>query len=248
MILDIDIGNTRLKWRLSHNLEIISAGNESGYLQEMLVNLLLKIKDKNVKRIRLAHVLRIDCEKEITAFFYKKINVVVEYARAKDRCGVVINQYYQPEQLGVDRWLAVLAAFDHARKACCVIDCGSAITVDFILDDGAYIGGYITSGLTLLAKSLSENTKLLPEIETYKHAKLLYGKSTIEAIQSGTLLMVVSFIERSIKNVGKSENKITPLYLTGGDAEVLAKHLVLLDAQIILMPNLVLDGLSVALP
>jgi type III pantothenate kinase len=246
MILDIDLGNTRLKWRLSDGLTIISKGDEQSHLQEMLANLLLKIKNLKIKRIRLAHVLGGEREKEITNFFYKNLNIPVECASVENYRGTIVNQYYKPEQLGIDRWLAVLAAFNHARSQCCIIDCGSAITVDFVSDGNIYLGGYIVPGLQFLAKSLAENTKQLPEIEQYKNAKLQYGRSTIEAIQNGILLMAVSFLERSIKDF--SEGKSIPVYLTGGDATILSSYLKLPTIQINIVPSLVLDGLSIALP
>lgn len=248
MILDIDVGNTRLKWRLSDGLVIISAGHEGGCLQEMLVNLILKINDVQVERVRLAHVLGMEREKEIVTFFLKKINIVVECVRSKNRCGAVINKYHYPEQLGVDRWLAVLAAFNHAKNECHIISCGTAITVDFVSEEGVYVGGYIAPGLKLLVKSLSENTKLIPQIEEDKYKSLSHGKSTVEAIQNGALLMTVSFIERSIKNFRERNDKAIPLYLAGGDAELLAEHLRLPAVQINIVPNLVLDGLPIALP
>lgn len=248
MILDIDVGNTRLKWRLSDGLVVVSAGHESGCLQEMLINLLLKIDHIEVKRVRLAHVLGSQREKEITAFFLKNINIIVECARVKNFCGAVVNKYYHPEHLGVDRWLSILAAFDHAKDECHIVGCGTAITVDFISEAGIYSGGYIVPGVRMLAKSLSENTKLLPKIEIDNYENLSYGTSTKEAIQNGALLMAVSFIEKSIENYNKKNNKTIPLYLTGGDAEMLIEHLTLPASHINLMPNLVLDGLPIALP
>lgn len=248
MILDIDIGNTCLKWRLSDNAAEVLADKENGLLQEMLISLMFKVGGRKIDRVRLAHVLGRDREKEIIAFFDKKINIVVECAKSKDRCGEVINKYERPEQLGVDRWMCILAAFYQAKGCCCVIDCGSAITVDFISNDGTYVGGYIAPGLRLLTKSLSDNTKLLPLVDRNNCADVTHGKSTIDALQNGVLLMAVSFIEKSVKNFNEKNNQMVRLYLTGGDAQELMKHLALPNVQINLMPNLVLDGLSIALP
>jgi type III pantothenate kinase len=248
MILDIDIGNTCLKWRLSDNTAEVLADKESGFLQEMLISLMLKVRDRKIDRVRLAHVLGRDREKEIITFFDKKINIIVECARSKDRCGEVINKYERPDQLGVDRWMCILAAFNHAKNSCCVIDCGSAITVDFVSSDGTYVGGYIAPGLRLLAESLSDNTKLLPLVDKDNRADISHGKSTIETLQNGVLLMTVSFIEKSVNYFNKKNNGVERLYLTGGDAELLMKHIVLPNIQITLIPSLVLDGLSIALP
>jgi type III pantothenate kinase len=248
MILDIDVGNTRLKWRLSDGLVVLVAGSEAGHLQEMLVNLLLKIHDIKVTRVRLAHVLGLDREKEIVSFFFKKINIIPESVKSKDFCGAVVNKYQQPEQLGVDRWLAAVAAFNYAKGECCIIGCGTAITIDFVSDEGVYIGGYIAPGVRLLARALSENTKLLPYVETDTFEKLSYGKSTAEAIQYGTLMMAISFIERSIQTFVTRKNKVIPVYFSGGDAEMLVEHLILPATQINITPNLVLDGLPIALP
>jgi type III pantothenate kinase len=249
MILDIDAGNSRLKWRLIHNAKIASCGIEYGSLQEMLNHLVGEIDDICLDRIRLAHVLGVDGEIEMQVFFKKKFNILIEVAKSTDRCGEVVNQYKPPERLGVDRWLAILAAFREIKKKCCVIDCGSAITVDFVLNEGAYVGGYIVPGLKTLALALSQNTKQLPFVETYRSNSLSIGQSTNQAINNGALVMIVSFIEKVVSNFFDNKNEIQTVFLTGGDAEIIAQHAAFgSGAQVKLVPSLVIDGLPIALP
>lgn len=249
MILDIDAGNTRLKWRLSANGSVVRFGIEDGSLQEMLNCLTAKIDFISIDRIRLVHVLGVESEAEFRVFLGKKTNRLIETAKSTAYCGEVKNKYKPPETLGVDRWLAILAAFQETKKKCCVIDCGSAITVDFVLGDGTYIGGYIAPGFKMLASTLAENTKQLPAIDFYKYSELSIGQSTKQAINNGILLMIVSFIEKNMANFFNNESDIKTVFLTGGDAEVIKEYLkVNVDLEVKFRPDLVIDGLSIALP
>lgn len=249
MILDIDAGNTRLKWRVSDKDSTICCGAEHGPLQQMLNKLILHIHDTPVERVRIVHVLGFDRENELRIFFKKKLNKLVEVARAIDSCSGVINEYNPAEALGVDRWLAVLAAFRRANKKCCIIDCGSAVTVDFVLSSGAYVGGYIVPGVKNMGATLSYHTQQLPLVDIPKEVSLLPGKSTNQAIANGVFLMTAAFLEASVKHFFANTNENPIVFLTGGDADFFVSTLnVGLGAHVECVPDLVLDGLSIALP
>lgn len=249
MILDIDAGNTRLKWRLSVDNRLFLQDFETGFLSETLIRLADKIASYPIERVRVAHVCGINFEKQLTNFFLKRFGVDVEIARTSKQFKEQINYYICPEQLGVDRWLGILAAFNRVRGSAVVIGCGSALTIDFVADDGSYVGGYIVPGLLMMTKALAKNTKLLPHISLDDSSSLCAGLSTEEAINNGVILMVTTYIKNSVKqHPGFLAGKLS-VFLVGGDAKFLEKHLsVDLVASVCIVPDLVLDGLLIALP
>jgi len=162
---------------------------------------------------------------------------------ARHQCGVT-NSYSVPSRMGVDRWLAMLAAFHDASGGVCVVDCGSALTLDLVAADGHHLGGYITPGLRLIEKSILVNTERAYLNERISFSSLEPGRSTEQAVNNGLLLMLVGTIERALEQFTALEEHFN-IYLTGGDAELIAG---MLSVGVILEQDLVLDGLRLALP
>jgi type III pantothenate kinase len=150
----------------------------------------------------------------------------------------VYNAYQHPEKLGVDRWLALVAVRKHYSIPACIVDCGTAITLDLIDADGKHQGGLISPGLTLMKKSLAEGTEALQFHETNYIAGP--ANNTEAAIYSGTLSAAVGLIE----HVLTKQSNAMQLILTGGDAEIIAKQLAI---KPIVDTDLVLRGLAIVL-
>jgi type III pantothenate kinase len=79
-----------------------------------------------------------------------------------ERCGVR-NAYRVPQQLGSDRWAALIAARQRVAGACLVVNCGTATTVDALTEQGEFLGGLILPGLSLMLRSLSANAAQLTD-------------------------------------------------------------------------------------
>jgi type III pantothenate kinase len=150
----------------------------------------------------------------------------------------VSNAYQEPEKLGVDRWLALIAAHRHYPAAACVVDCGTAITVDLLEANGEHRGGYISPGLMLMKQALAQGTNALPFSATAYSGQP--GQSTEAAIYGGTLLAARGLIE----HVLATRAAPSQLLLTGGDAAIIAEHL---PIPAVIDPDLVLRGLAIAL-
>lgn len=148
MILEIDYGNTRLKWRLlkSNTSEAIARGVVN-QLQE-LVPALQAVGYVNLDFCRVCSVRSSDDNTDLTSLISKTYGVAVEYAKSTKSLSGVTNGYLEAEKLGVDRWLAVVAAYVRMQAACVVIDSGTAITVDYISAGGAHLGGCIAPGFS----------------------------------------------------------------------------------------------------
>jgi len=238
MKLLIDIGNTRLKWALSHNIKFESNGvvDNAGIASTILHEHWAKLPRPSSVGIacvsaELIFITVTRCLNEL----WPAIEIKRLYAQAQ--CLGVQNAYQHPEKLGVDRWLALLAAH-HSYKGCIgIIDCGTAITIDIVHADGIHVGGYITPGLTLMQQALSARTGL---VSATVQSSLQAGKTTEAAIYAGTLLTAVALIN-AVPHVYPD---IDQLILTGGDATTVAQYV---SVACHLEVDLVLHGLALAM-
>ena len=148
-------------------------------------------------------------------------------------CGVH-NAYFEPERLGVDRWLGVIAAHHIEGGGVVVVDAGTAIKVDVVDKAGVHLGGYITPGLAMMEESLLVNTARI----RYDSNEVVVGEglpnSTVRAVTEGCYEMALGFLERIYQ-----QYKEYKWIATGGDAESLLKRL---GVPVERQPNLVAIG------
>ena len=240
MNLLIDIGNSRVKWGTGTGRNIISghAFLHQNYLdQNGLLDTWQRLKKP--KKIAISSVTSAAIATRISALaeqLWPGVDVVRPCAQ--DYAYGVQNCYQNPGQLGIDRWLCLLALNQHYALPACVVDCGTAMTVDFLDNQGVHLGGLITPGLSLMKKSLHQETESLPfDQQTFSVG---LADNTGAAIYNGTLLSAAGLIEYIMAR----QSMKFKLILTGGDAELIAHH-ISLDTEI--EPDLVLQGLSVIL-
>ncbi len=240
MILLVDIGNTRLKW-MQYQAALFSQAGAITHVNQNVKLALLASWDKMQapQKIYLAAV----SSTEISQALFDAVETrwpgtqVQEIYTEKFTYGVT-NAYSRPEKLGVDRWLALLAAYHHYTPPICIVDCGTAITLDIVDQQGMHLGGMIMPGLTLLKQSLQTGTA--GDLNTC--AKLYQqglANDTEGAIFNGNLNAVRGFIEFGIAQYKQP----LQLIICGGDAEFIAKALKL-DA--ILDTALVFKGLALS--
>ncbi len=151
----------------------------------------------------------------------------------------------RPDMVGVDRLLDGLAANrlrtpDHPAV---VVDVGSAITVDLVDAEGAFLGGAILPGIAMSARALHEFTDLLPRIDMAELAELppVLGTATVAAIRSGLFWGAVGAVRQLVEQLtGNSDAK---LFLTGGAGPVVAQ---LMGTAAQYVPHLTLAGIALA--
>ena len=239
-ILELDFGNTSLKWRK------ITANKKSVVSRLAYADMQLALHDFGAfDRVRCASVLT----HLVTQQYLQLLGIgSVEMARSDKLVPGFINAYTKPEKLGVDRWLAALAAkLEAGVLGCLVIDCGTAITVDYINDMGVFEGGYILAGKQLLQSALLKDTASVRfDRKSNTQNWPAWPKDTAQAVQWGADFIVMAVIERAIKQVQAMQgNSEFAIYLTGGDAADVARQL---GNTVQYRPDLVLDGLAIALP
>ena len=151
----------------------------------------------------------------------------------------VINRYREPKQLGVDRWAALIGARGLTSSATCVVDCGTAVTVDALTEKGEFLGGVIFPGLRLLRDSLARGTEGIKATEGDVTDCL--ARSTADGAAAGTLYGLAGAVERLIDEYRPTLGATMKVLLTGGDAPQLAARL---RVETISVPDLVLKGLA----
>jgi type III pantothenate kinase len=152
------------------------------------------------------------------------------------------NRCRPPERVGADRLAAACAAWSEVQAACVVVDVGTAITVDAVSPDGAFLGGAILPGLRLLAESLAENTAQLPNHASGPPQHTI-GPDTASAIASGLWLGTAGAIDRLVADIGAEMGADGAALITGGDAEPLLRCCRTPFAH---RPALTLQGLAAA--
>lgn len=122
--------------------------------------------------------------------------------------------------VGVDRVCQAAAAFDRVQTGCTIVSFGTAVTIDLVNDEGAFLGGAILPGAAIQMKSLNEFTAALPLVEP-GIPELPYGADTIEAIQTGVCRGLVGAVRGIVEGYATHLNHWPQVIATGGGAALL---------------------------
>jgi len=241
MILLVDIGNSQIKWTTIQSKVLAESQNFAR--PKTGIKVALNKVWKSLEGIEAIFVSNVAGEKiatQLSEWTEKQWQLKPVFVQSEKRRFGVTNAYDQPETLGVDRWLAIVAGRQHAREATCIIDCGTAITVDIVTEKGQHQGGLIVPGLSLMKQMLTDNTDALSNVTQESEFNLL-ATNTHSAIQAGTLYMVSATLENLITDLQLNFKNEIRFLITGGDAEELIP---LLPQPLIHEPDLVLKGLA----
>ncbi len=129
--------------------------------------------------------------------------------------------YDNPKEVGADRIVNSVAAFERYQDACIVVDFGTATTFDCVSRRGEYLGGVITPGLGISLDALCAKAAKLPKVELVKPAKVV-GKTTIHAIQAGTIYGYVALVDGLVDRIRAEIGTGARVIATGGFAGLLA--------------------------
>lgn len=253
----IDAGNSRLKWALCDDGQL-KKGDPVTYrwaeLDDQLMDAWQSFSRNNPvpRKIILANVAgqRVFDALERALDVKEANEVTIETVVAQASAYGVKNAYKQPEKLGADRWAALVAARHHEDGNVCVIDCGTALTVDILAADGEHMGGIIAPGWEMMESSLVANTQGIDSSEG-KIPELL-GQTTQQAVQAGISAAcagAVEYIVRRFMDEGHQGVKGSALkcVVTGGAASLILPQLVSskLDGVFQHEPDWVFKGLAV---
>jgi type III pantothenate kinase len=125
-----------------------------------------------------------------------------------------------PREVGADRLVNAVAAYDRLGGPCIVVDFGTAITYDAVSAAGEYLGGIISPGAEISIEALSERAAKLPRVELGEPRSLI-GKSTVDAIRSGIVYGFAGQVEGIVRRLREQLGPNTPVIATGGLASAM---------------------------
>ena len=241
-----DIGNTFIKWGLLDELKLVDLGcirNEDFLAKEC--DALIELIPPDAGRVIACCVASNNIDAKLTTLIANNYDCLIEYVQSESMAYGIRSGYQDASQLGVDRWVAMIAAKTQFSGDITVIDLGTAVTIDTIDEYGDHIGGQILPGLQLMLSSLDKKTDriTLPSISNdLTNMKInFWADNTNDAIIFGACNAICGAIERAI--ICLQENGHSPtVILTGGDALVFKN---LMNEGYRHRPNLVLEGLAI---
>ncbi|MCG8428262.1 MAG: type III pantothenate kinase [Chromatiales bacterium] len=236
----IDIGNTRIKWKFVSE-EGASPVCDAAHIGEDLQALLSRQwgAEEKPDRILVSNVAGEGVAEALNRWAHQHWDMAAEFlVSPAEGCGVT-NSYITPSQLGIDRWLTLIAAHQNYTEPVCIVDAGTALTVDVLDQQGVHHGGLILPGLTLMRDSLQMRTKI-PQVTDRAKGSLL-ADNTSSAVLSASLHASVALIEKVMRQWQEEHDRKLMLVITGSDARVIADELTIAYQ---LEPDLVMQGLE----
>ena len=248
MILELDCGNSFIKWRV---LKVAgSAFFAEGVVDSdmALLDSLNALEGLALRKCRLVSVRTTEETDALIGIIEQEFGISVVCARSAREMSGVKNGYEDYERLGLDRWLAMLGGFHLASgEACLVLDFGTAVTADFIAANGEHLGGFICPGMPLMRNQLRTHTRKIRYGDAAAERALSSnapGRTTVDAVERGCSLMLRGFVLTQLEVARSHWGNDFAVFITGGDAELVAS--VAPEAKVV--PDLVFVGLAMACP
>ena len=192
-------------------------------------------------RILAASVAGEELEAGLEAELQRYCGVRILWLRSTPEALGVRNGYEEPAELGADRWAAILAAHARAPGGACIVDAGTAVTVDALAPGGEHLGGAIFPGRTILGQSLTERASRLPSMSRGS-CPAIPARTTREAMAGGVHVGYQAAVRGMIDEVCSAlPPEGARVLITGGDAAEVAAMLGDNAEQV---PSLVLEGIA----
>lgn len=230
MALLIDIGNSQIKYCHSDNIKNITKVNlqhekiDTNWLNHHW----LGVEDIVIAAVKKGALL------DLINDWGKDNHIKIAFVASSATAFGVISGYQNPTQLGVDRWLVLLAAAKlYPNQSSLIIDAGTATTVDLLTADKQHLGGWILPGIELMFQSLLTNTDLVRGSLTT--GELGFADNTSENVTNACWAATIGLIEQAYKQTEKQHLPLDNIILTGGNAA----HL----SQLLTLPHIVEESL-----
>lgn len=249
MILAVDVGNTNITCGVFKGDEIVASFRITTKMPRtsdeygMILGTLLEknqVEESAIKDAIIASVVP-NVMHSLQNAIIKYLGITPIIVEAGIRTGIRVATP-NPQQIGADRIVDAVAAYELYGGPVLVIDFGTATTYDFVDENGSFLGGVTAPGISISAKALWEDAAKLPEIEIKKPENIL-GKDTISSMQSGLVYGQIGQTEYIINKV-KEENNVpeAKVVVTGGLGRIIASETSTVD---IYDPNLTLKGINI---
>lgn len=246
MILTLDIGNSRIKWGVWKNAVLADSGAHD-YMHETLEDVMANLWGhiERPARVILACVAGPAIEADASAWVRDHWRIDAAVFRTTKQFDGLVNAYEKPEQHGVDRWAAMIAAREMYKTPLCVISCGTAVTVDLVKAGGQHMGGQIMPGPDLMFDAIRQRLPGLSHVTERRGPDSVdvFANTTDAGLSSGIWTMLASGLDRACERAHEILGEDMQTLITGGAAHVLIP---MLHFQVLHHPDLVLFGLYIA--
>ena len=236
----VDLGNSRWKLALATGDGI--TGPESGEYDAVdMLDESLNRYAGNVDTVWMSSVVDATLTQRVSKQVLTRLGVSVQHVGASDRMPGLVSGYRRPEQLGVDRLLAMVAIRAITRAPFCVVDAGTAVTIDFVDQSGQHQGGFILPGEHLFRDCLLRNTSIPREGDIEVGTRL--GRDTTTAVALGARESVAAIVERfTVGTAALFGDADARVFVGGGQADFIMP---LIGRSSTRIDDLVLRGLAV---
>jgi type III pantothenate kinase len=257
-LLLVDIGNSRIKWArcgearrsagsvaargtAAHGVASLSAWQQGEFARATLAAL------APISRILVASVAAPAFDARFAREARRTLDADPEFVASTARAVGVVNAYGEPWRLGVDRWVGAIAGHHLFRPArdVCIVDIGTAMTVDLVDSDGRHRGGAIVPGPDLMVRSLLLGTSGIRRRAAgvgSRARQTAFARNTRDALESGARRAAAATVDRFAAEARDLLGRAAAVILTGGAAPQVAP---LVRGRHRLVPDLVLRGLAV---
>lgn len=239
LLLAIDSGNTAIKWGLYDGTQWLARGTALQVERMMLRQTWETLPPP--ESILISNVAGSQVAGDLNALL-ALWHIQPRWIAAKaSQCGI-INRYAKPEQLGCDRWVALISAWHKVQQACLVVDVGTAMTVDTLSSAGEFLGGVIVPGPDSMKGALTGRAGVLATSASCSFQD--FPVSTDSALYSGMIQALSGAVERMYYLLANHLEKQVPveIIMTGGGAVLLDQHI---HVPHRIIDNLVLEGLAI---
>jgi type III pantothenate kinase len=243
MMLLVDIGNTRVKWA-THADGRLSPQRAAEHAVWTVADWQRELfRGQRIDSVLVATVAGDDSRRALEAATRSAGAARVEFVTSTAAAAGVRNAYSNPPLLGVDRWVAMIGAYDLARGACCVVDIGTAATLDAVDATGQHLGGFIVPGPQLMVRSLHAGTSDLAArtVASGGGGAELFAVNTRDAIERGCRVALAALVDRMQAEVLRRTGTTPRLLCTGGAMDEVLPYVLSTHERV---PDLVLRGLA----
>jgi len=237
MNLVFDLGNSRCKWALADR-DLAQGGvllYGGDFARELENNLSALPRPQQVAAVCVAATEHLHT---LMHWVRRHWNLDLQTIVTRATQLGVTNSYKDPIQLGADRWAALVAARARLTDSVCVVDCGTAVTIDALDQNGLFRGGVILPGLALMRDALLRTQGVR---NVSGNAGSALALSTADGVVAGTLYGLAGAIDRVLDEQAALLGSAPQTLITGGDAQSL---LALLRHDVQYTPDLVLEGVA----
>jgi type III pantothenate kinase len=229
MLFCIDIGNTNIvlgvtdsdrivhHWRIRTEKEITA--DELGI---MVANLFQSVgmRMEQVKNTIVSCVVPplLNTVQEFSSRYFRTNPIIVGPGL---KTGMPV-QYDNPREVGADRIVNAVGAYEKYPKALIVVDFGTATTFDYISQDGVYMGGAIAPGVLISCEALFQKASKLPRVEIFARPKRVIAKDTISSMNVGIVYGYAGLVDGIVRRIKKESGEGPTVIATGGLASLIS--------------------------